>query len=962
MHQFLRFVRNAVRFFSLILALLFPAHIALAQNTALRGQVVDQLGAVIPNARITLIGLDGKERAARSNAAGEFSIPNLPPGVYKLTVAFKGFQTHVEENIKAPLADSRLKIVLIVAAVNEAVETNAEGRGVSVEPDQNLTATVLGEEFIRNLPDNEEDLRAFLQALAGPVAGGATGGGGAQILVDGFSGGRLPPREAIQQIRINQNPFSAEFDNPGFSRIEIITKPGLGQWRGGGGFGYRNSALDARNAFALEKPDLSLARYNFNLGGPLIRKKASFFLYADRSENNGSGTTVATILAGQIVSNVPTSSKGFSFGLRADYLLNDKNTLNLNYNYGGSESLNGEFRSSFRGVSYLLPERGSDSTNSNHTLRIGESWIINHRLINETRLQYQRQQSNVTARTQGVAIDVLDSFSGGGSPCCPNQSRSDQVELQNYLTFTHKKHTISGGGQFHHENIRNLSESNFNGTYTFANLAEYRIAVEAQGTAPARAQQFTINRGESNLLYQLYTAGLFIQDDLRLTQSLTISFGLREEFQSHLEDHNNWSPRVGVAWAPFKNRKTTLRGGAGLFYSRLSGGIYANTLRFDGETQQSLIIRNALYPDPFAGDPQIEVVNRNTRKYIIDPDLKAPYTINFNVALEQQLPRGLIGTLSYLHTRGIHQFRLRNINAPLPGADVLPLPDEGNLYQIEATARSTFNGIVLGFNRRFSQRLSLFGNYSLSWAKGDADGASGLPANNYDLSSEWGRASTDRRHSFFTGFFLMLPFGIRINSMINVSSGSPFNITTGGDDNADFTINDRPAGINRNSDLPARLYTQLPDRWICPPGATPSGAIGGVCNPGGGPLIQLRDFLAQNYPARVKAIGPGLFNVNMFVSKTFGIGKHNGQTAQVGQGASGADGQGDRGGSGGGGQRGAGGGESARLSVTLTAGITNLFNRVNFGQYGGVLGSAYFGRPGGSGPARQLDFNVRLNF
>lgn len=936
-----------MRFSLIVLALLFLAPMALAQNTTLRGQVVDQLGAVIPNARITLIGQDARTRAARSNHNGEFTIPNLPTGSYKLTAAFKGFRTHVEEGVKAPLANSPLKIVMTVAAVAEAVETQAEGRGVSVEPDQNLTATVLGEEFIKNLPDNEEDLRRFLEALAGP----AGGEGGAQILVDGFEGGRLPPREAIQQIRINQNPFSAEFERPGFSRVEIITKPGLGEWRGGFGFGYHNSALDARNAFALEKPDFSLSRYNLDFGGPIIKKKLSFFFFGNRSSNDGDGTTVATTLAGQVVSNVPSSARSAYFGLRADYLLNDKNTLNLSYNSGSGVNLNSEFRSGFGGGSYLLPERGSDSINSNQTLRIGESWIINSRLINETRLQYQRQRSEVTARTPGVAIDVLDSFSGGGSPCCPNRSRGDQADLQNYLTYTRKKHTIRGGAQFHYENIRSLSESNFNGTYTFSNLAEYRIAVENPGEPFARARQFTINRGDQNLRYRLYTAGLFIQDDFRVTQSLTLSLGLREEFQSHLDDRHNWSPRVGMAWAPFKGGKTILRGGAGLFYSRLSGGSYANTLRYDGERLQSLIIRDALFPDPFAGDPQVEALNRNTSKYTLDPDLKAPYTINFNISVERQLPRGLIGTLSYLHTRGIRQFRLRNINAPLPGPlpdmEARPLPDEGNLYQIEATARSIYDGLTFGFNRRFSQRLMLFGNYSLSWARGDADGAGGLPANNYDMRSEWGRTSSDRRHSFFTGLFVTLPLGLSVNSMIQASSGTPFNITTGADDNGDFTINDRPAGINRNADLPASLYSRLPDRLICPPGATPSGASGGVCNPGGAPLIQLRDYLAQNHPEGVSAIGPGSFTVNLFVSKSFGVGKRNRKTVQAGQGASGG---------------GRSGGESSRFQVSFTAGINNLFNHVNYGQYGGALGSAYFGRSNSSGPARELDFNVRLNF
>jgi outer membrane receptor for ferrienterochelin and colicin len=1009
-----------VRFLSVILVIIVLASITSAQNATVRGLVVDELGAAIPGAEITLIGPDQKERTVKSNANGEFSITNVQPGAYTLTSAFRGFQTHILENVNVP--GSQLKIVMAVALVNEAVETKAEN-GISVEPDQNMTATVLGEDFIRNLPDNEDDLRDFLQALAGPAAGGAAGGqGGAEILVDGFTGGRLPPREAIQQIRINNSPFSAEFQNPGFGRIEIITKPGLGEWRGGGGFGYRNSALDARNAFALEKPDFSMQRYNFNIGGPIIRKKMSFFLYGDRNRTSGFNNTNAYTLDGPIVQNVPTSVEGYSLGVRTDYLINERNTLNFNYSYSKRKRLNSEFFIGFGGgsggafggsggggrggggSSNLLDGSGSDFTDSDHNLRIGETWIISSHLINEARMQYSREHSNNIARKQERAINVLDSFSGGGSTCCPNESRNDEVEIQNYLTYTHKRHTIKGGVQFRHENVRDFSESNFNGTYTFANLNEYLIAESNRGTPLARAQQFTINRGDPYMLYKLYTAGFFIQEDYRMSQRLTLSFGLREEFQSYLQDKHNWSPRLGIAWSPFNNRKTVIRGGAGLFYGRLTGNTYENTLRFDGRTQESLIIRNAFYPDPFAGNPLIEE-RGNTRRYIFDPNLKAPYTVNFNISLEQQLPKGLVGTLSYISTTGIHQFRLRNINAPFPGTADRPKPGEGNIYQIESTARSTFNGLIFGISRRLSQRLTFFTNYSLSWTESNADGVMSLPANNYDLHSEWGRAFTDRRHNFSTIFNLTLPRGFRVTSMINAFSGSPFNIRTGEDDNNDFEINDRPASINRNSDLSASFYSSLPDRLICPPGTAPMGRDSAFCNPGGVPLIQLRDYLAQYYPNGVRAEGPGQFNVNTFLSKTFGFGKRNGQTGQLGQAGNGGGrggrsggGGGPRGGGGGGGPRGGGGGgprggfgggprgggprggggdvtvaggtgagvfgggESARFNMTFTLGVTNLFNRVNYGRYGSTLGTTYFGLPSSAGPARQLEFNVRFNF
>jgi Carboxypeptidase regulatory-like domain len=968
-----------VRFLSVLLVIIILASITRAQTATVRGQVVDEQGAAIPDAEIKLIGADLKEHTARSSANGEFSITNVQPGTYTLTSAFIGFQTQVLEGVKVPA--SQLKIVMTVATVNEVVETKAED-GVSVEPDQNMTATVLDEDFIRNLPDNEEDMLAFLQSMAGPAGGAMGGEEGAEILIDGFSGGRLPPREAIQQIKINNTPFSAQYRRPGYGRIEIITKPGLGDWRGGGGFGYRNSALDARNAFALEKPDFSMQRYNLNIGGPIIKKKLSFFMYGDRNQFIGDNTANAFTLDGLFSENVPTNSVGYSLGVRADYLINDKNTLNLSYNYRGRKSLNQEFVDQEGGGSaYLLPERGTDSSDSDHSLRIAETWIISSRLINEARMEYDREHSNVVARRQDRTIDVLDSFGGGGSDCCPNESRSDEIELQNYLTFTdNKRHMIKAGVQFERDNIRDLNGGNFNGTYTFSNLDEYRIALENAGTELARAKQFTINRGDPYILYKQYNAGFFIQEDFRVRQSLTLSFGLREEFQSYLPDKNNWSPRFGIAWSPFNNRKTVIRGGGGLFYGRLNGGAYQNTLRFNGETQESLIINNALYPDPFAGNPVIEQENR--RKYRLDPNLKAPYTINFNVSLERQLPRGMVGTFTYTHATGVHQLRLRNTNAPFDDTGLRPNPDEGNLYQIESTARSTFNGLIFGFQRRFSQRLFFSSNYTLSWTNSDADGPLSLPANNYDLSSEWGRAVTDRRHNFNTFFNLALPRGVRVQSIINASSGSPFNIRTGDDDNGDFTINDRPADINRNSDLPAHLYSLIPNRPICLPGTTPSARpeAGSVvradvlCNPGAIPQIGLRDFLTQYYPDGVTAVGPNLFNVNLYLSKTFGFGKRDGQNAQLGQGR--GDGIRGDGTSRGGGPRGGGrgrtgagdlgggrgGGESSRVNVTFTVGVYNLFNRVNFTQYGNTLGTTYFGISPNSNTARRFDLNVRFNF
>jgi hypothetical protein len=977
-----------LRSLSVFLAIIFLTSISIAQGTTLRGQIVDELGAVIPNAEITLISQDGKQRTARSNHNGEFSIPNVTPGIYTLTSAFKGFQTHIESDLKLPISKGLLTITMTVAAVNVVTDVAANNTTVSTEPDQNMNATVLDEDFIKNLPDDEDELRDFLQSLAGPAAGGGQGGqGGAQFYVDGFTSNRLPPRDTIQQIRINQNPFSAEFERPGNSRIEIITKPGNDQWRGGFGFSVRNSVLDARNAFATVRPDFSLERYSFNFGGPLIKKKMSFSLFGDRNGADGASNTFATTLNGPFFANVPIINNRLFIGSRFDYLINNRNTINVFYNYSSSRSENTEFASlagggfgggfggggfggggfggggfGGGGSNYLLPERGSNREDSEHTLRLSETFIINSRAIHEARLELDYEKSDQIAKTPGVAINVLDAFSGGGSPCCPNTNRTFQLEFQDYLTLTLKKHTIKGGFQLEYEKIRDISGNNFNGTYTFSSLDQYARALANPGTGTAT--QFTINLGNPLIRYDIYQAGWFIQDDIRINQGLTVSLGLRHEFQSRLQDKNNFAPRIGIVWSPFKSRKTVIRAGGGIFYSRLNGGLFQNTLRYDGQTQQSIVVLNPIFnpADPLAGNPASSV--QNTLIRTLDPALNAPYVMNYNLGVEQQLPKGLIATITYINTRGIHQFRSRNINAPDPLLNnQRPDPTKGNVFQIESSARSQYHGFLFGLNRRFGGRFTFFGNYSLSWTRSDADGPTASPANNFDLRNEWGPAFTDRRHFGFVGGSVNLPYRFRLFSFLRVGSGTPFNITTGRDDNGDTVINDRPAGINRNSDLPVSLYPLIPNSCIrnCQPGNTP---------------ILLRDFLIQNYPDGVRAINPGFLTVNANISKTFGFGKRNGaQQVQGGPGGGGpGGGRGGRGGGGGGprmmGMGGGpmmggpfgGGSESSRYNITISAQISNLFNRVNFGQYSGVLTSPLFGQSNSAQSARQIELSVRFNF
>jgi uncharacterized membrane protein YgcG len=976
----------------MILGIALLSGAALAQSTAtVRGEVVDEVGAVVPGAKVALVAADGKRRDVVTDARGEFSIANVPVGVYDLLSEYPGFQSQFQHGLKVVPNLERVKLVMAVAAVNEITEVAGDARGLSTEPDQNLTGIVLDEKMIQELlPDTEEEMTEFLQALAG-------GTGNAQIMIDGFSGGRLPPREAIMQIRINQNLFSSEFSGGGGGdgRIEIITRPGNGQWRGNVSFGFRNSALDARNAFATTKPDLSQERYNFNVGGPLIKKRLDFNLNVDYNPTDGSGLVSATTPDGLYTTLVPAPSRSKGVSLRSGVFLTKTNMLNINYNYRSNDRTNSEFSpGGFGGGNFgggfvivgpgggggggfggggggnaggsgslMLPERASDTASRNHSLSFSETYVISAKLLLETRLRMQQDKNATAAVTQGLAIDVLDAFQGGGSTKS-SASRSNETEFQSALTITHKRHTIKVGFQLQHENVKNLSASNFNGTYTFSTLEQYQRIINGE---PGRATQFTINQGQPTLRYQQTEYSAFLQEDMRVSNALTLSAGLRYEAQTNLGDKMNFAPRVGIAYSPFHNRKTVIRAGGGMFLSRLNAGTYANTLRYDNQTQQTITIFNPVYYNPLPPDLSllnpINLQQQNTTRLILDPNLQAPYTTNGMLSVEQQLPKALVASFGYNFNRGIHLFRTRNINAPIPGTGLRPDPTQGNINATESAGKSMRQEMSFGLSRRFSSKLFFFSNYRLAWANDD----SAFPANNYDLKPEWARSSNDRRHMFNTTAMISLPWGLRVNPSLFMNAGAPFNITTGLDDNFDTQFNDRPSGISRNSDLPTSLYSSIPrpDRIVTIDGKSQT----------------LIDYLYSAFPNGIRAEGPATVGVNLGVNKVFGFGaRSQPQQAQNGRGngGGGGGGGGGRGQGGGGGFGGGGGGfgggpmmmggggrtgaESSRYQLRLSVNISNLFNHVNFNQYGGVLGSPYLGRPSSAAPARAFNFNMAFSF
>src|SRR5579862_753379 len=241
-----------------------------------RGVVTDESGALVPAAKVTVSNAAGPVRSVTAADDGNYSITGIPPGKYAVQASSPGLvqAQPVSVDVSGGVQPVTLNLQLRVAAEKQEVTVQENpGPTISVDPSQNAGALILRGADLEALSDDPDDLQADLQALAGPAAGPS----GGQIYIDGFTGGTLPAKDSIREIRINQNPFSAEFDKLGYGRIEILTKPGSDKFHGNVNADLGDAIFDARNPYAAQKAPFVQREFGGTVSGP-INKKASFFL------------------------------------------------------------------------------------------------------------------------------------------------------------------------------------------------------------------------------------------------------------------------------------------------------------------------------------------------------------------------------------------------------------------------------------------------------------------------------------------------------------------------------------------------------------------------------------------------------------------------------------------------------------------------------------------------------------
>ena len=949
-------ILSCVASFLLAFSLAVPAA---AQSAAgeIRGVVTDPSGAVIASANIVLASSDGATTTATSGRDGGFHFPAVKPGTYTLVIEAKGFATTTLDSIEVEagkLIQQSVKMELPVE--QQQVEVKEDSISVSTTPDNNASATVIKGKDLDALSDDPDELQNELTALAGPAAGP----NGAQIYIDGFTGGQLPPKSSIREIRINQNPFSAQYDKLGYGRIEILTKPGTDKLHGNLMIMGNDSAFNSLNPFVSEEPSYYTTFMNGSIGGAL-GKKASWF-GSVFSRNNASNSIInAEVLdvnsnATNYTAAVANPQSRLDISPRFDFQLSDKNTLTVRYMFDRQKQTNS-------GASlFALQSQAYDVSNYENSLQVSDTQILSPNAVNETRFQYIRAHNNQTPRSTDPTVTVAGAFTGGGSNAGMVRDNQDRFELENYTTMAKGSHAIEFGGRYRLTRDANSTTSGFNGNYIYSSLANY---------AANKPSEYDVTVGNANTSVSVFDGALFFQDDYKLRPNLTLSYGLRYEAQNQIGDYNDWAPRIGLAWAPKRGSapaKTVIRAGYGWFFDRFGSTYVLDAIRRNGTNQQQYVVKNPTFYQNAPSPTELAWLSTVTPTiYQLAPNLRAGLNMQAAIGVEHQWGKIATTSVTYVNSRGIHQFLTDNVNAFLPGTydaasgtGIRPNGVNENIYQFQSGGIYNQSQLMVNYSVR-AKRVSLFGFYMLGLAKADTSGANYFPSNQFNPGADYGRANFDVRNRFLLGGNLQGPYGFSFSPMLVANSGSPFNIVTGQDLNGDNQFNDRPAfATSASTDVLQTTYGTFD------------------LNPSADATR-----IPYNY-----GTGPGQFSMNARMSKSFGIGPkvEGGARMNGGFGGPGGGGPPPGGGPGGGGPPGGGlgpGGLSGRngpprmdqaasrkYSLTFAAMARNIFNNVNLAQPVGVLQSPLFGKSnslaGGffSSPAsnRSIDLQLTFNF
>jgi len=745
----------------------------------IRGVLVDPMDRPVPSAPVTLVG-GGQQTSTLTSVSGEFQFDNLGAGRYRLVVTVSGFKP-IDRTVQVGGRPVRLLLKLALAPLKEQITVASQALRVTTEAGGNLNTISVERGLLENLPILDLD---YLTALSRFLAPGTPGDAGTSIIVDGMemrNVGVTP--SAIQEIKINQNPYTAEYPRWSRRRIEVITKAGTDRYHGTFNFLLRDHHLNARDAFAVTRPPEQRRIFEGSLFGPLgSGQNTSFLLSGMRESEDLQAVVFAYGLRGAIIQNVPIPQQNTYASLRITHQLSQRNVMFWQLNFQD------RWRNNVGVGATVLPEAGAQSRFREDEFIFNHRSVVTPKFLSQFRILIGRYWAPTHSNTSRPRIVVTDAFTAGGA-----QADALRTEVHTSITWlltqTVGRHTLKYGFNVPDWSRRGFSDwSNQLGTFHFASLEDY-----------SRNRPFSavIQRGNPRTVFTEKNLGAFVQDEWQVRPVLSVAAGLRYDWQNFFGDRNNFAPRLALAYAPTRSRNTVIRAGAGFFFDRSGPAPIWDVLRYNGTRLQRFVVSDP----PFSTEGLAALLPLMPTSVVqLEQGVQLPELLQFSVGLERQLAKQTTLAVNYIGTRGWRQLRSRDANAPLP-PEFRARPDArfNVLRLIESAGGLEGNALEITLRGKLGPRLTGLAQYTFGKTCSDTEGVNWFPANSFDPRGEWGRADADRRHQFNLLGAANLHRWLNLGLSVSLLSGPPFNITTGKDDNRDGMPLDRPAGVPRNT-------------------------------------------------------------------------------------------------------------------------------------------------------------------
>jgi hypothetical protein len=790
------FVKQPLLFlFYALIALTSCSGLCFAQ-VAINGQISDPSGALVTHVSVSLqSGEQSYKQHVTSDDRGMFSVPQVPPGRYTLTVAapigFDDYSAQIQVGSNAP---ALIKIVLTLAPVQQQTKVEAEQNDAAPDPGENRDQVVTSAGMLDHLPVLDQNYIAVLTPFL-DQAGVATSG--VSIIVDGVEmKGTGVSASAIQEARINNDPYSAETNVPGKGRIEIMTKPGTPEFHGHLNFGYRDSITDAANYFALTRPQEQKRNYEGSITGPLLRQSGCTFLMSGtRQEDNLQSVVHALGPNGPVSGNVPTPTRDTEVAVRVTHDFSKNNRASLQYNVSDLIARN-------LGVGGLVEaQTGVNSQSREDDIIFTDRQIVSPTLLNQLQILLEKDHNPARSVLSAPKI-IIDGSSTSGGAQADLLTTENNMKVNDTVSLSHGRHYLRFG-----VNVPNVSRrawedhSNEEGTFSFSSLAAYNAR---------QPYSFTQQAGPGRDVFWWIETGAFIQDQIQLTPNLQAAVGLRYDWQTYFPSAHDFAPRASLTYAP-KGRSIVLRMGAGMFYDRSGATPIADLTRFNGAILRSYTLLNPGYPQALPSGSSIASLPTNMVQLAARSHM--PYSTHYSFGVEREINKSASVAVTYRGVVGADLFRSRDINAPLPPNYLaVPNPQFGFIREIEFEGRQVQNALDATLRGKLSRWFSGMAQYTWSHTNNDTGGITWYPANQYDNTGEYSRADFDQHHRFNLLAVINEGHWASLGLSANLYSGTPYTETSGVDTYNTSLLNARPAGVARNT-LQGAGYAELDARW-----------------------------------------------------------------------------------------------------------------------------------------------------